>query len=117
MGMNMNMNMNMNATMNTKLAFIFFALACPGDLEAFFFQFLELVVLKVPAKVKLSFVSGFRRLQNHVEFSPEYYSRVLYICIDLIEDPDYNVRFKFRYFLLRYVQNLKIRVSSKNFRS
>ena len=72
-------------------------LVCSPEYEAFFHQLLEWIVPNVPAKAKLAFINGFKRLQNHVKSSPEYCSRLLYLCIDLVEDADYNVRFKFRY--------------------
>ena len=71
-------------------------LACPPNRQNFFHQFLELIVPQVPAKAKLSFVDGFKRLQNHVTFPPEYCSRVLHLCIDLVQDSDHNIRRKFR---------------------
>ena len=72
-------------------------LVCSPGLEVFFYHFLELIVSNVPAKAKLAFVNGFKRLQNHVKCSAEYSSRILYLSIALVEDPDYNVRLKFRY--------------------
>ena len=49
------------------------------------------------SRVKLSFVMSFKRLSNHINLSDDYCSQVLSGCIDLIEDPDYDVRMKFRY--------------------
>ncbi|XP_028398063.1 serine/threonine-protein kinase ATR-like isoform X2 [Dendronephthya gigantea] len=68
---------------------------CPSDLEVFFRQILDLVSLETPAKTKLLFIDGFKHLQKHAVISRDYCSRLLYVCIDLVEDADYNVRLKF----------------------
>ena len=82
-------------SINAHCSFFVANLTC-SKYDAFFREVLNMILPGASSKVKLSFVMSFKRLSNHINLSDDYCSQVLSSCIDLIEDPDYDVRMKFR---------------------